>query len=116
MRAIIIDNDEKSWRSIIATIRTFKNDIDIVAQTGTVKEALDLIKKYKPQIVILDVYLADGSGFDLLRKIGNINFEIIFTSAVMDHVLKAYKFNAIDYILKPIKPNELKAALQKVSM
>jgi two-component system LytT family response regulator len=73
------------------------------------------IKTHNPDLVFLDIKMPDGSGFDLLRQLLPIDFKLIFITAYEEYAIKAFKFNAIDYITKPVDPDELKSAVSKVS-
>lgn len=73
-----------------------------------------LIRKVKPDVVFLDIQMPDGTGFDLLEKIAVINFQVIFITAYDQYALKAIKFSALDYILKPVDPNQLMEAVKKI--
>jgi two-component system LytT family response regulator len=72
------------------------------------------IKKYSPDVVFLDIEMADGKGFDLLSMFGRIDFKIVFVTAYSEYAVKAFRFNAIDYLLKPVRIDELKEAVEKV--
>jgi two-component system LytT family response regulator len=74
-----------------------------------------LLKQSTPEIVFLDIQLGDGTGFDILELLDQINFNIIFTTASDAYAVKAFRFSAIDYLLKPIDPDDLKAAVEKAS-
>ncbi len=80
----------------------------------TVSEGLKGIKKYKPNIVFLDIQMKSETGFDLLNSLPEINFSLIFTTAYDKYAIKAFRFNAIDYLLKPIVIDELIEAVNKV--
>jgi two-component system LytT family response regulator len=81
---------------------------------GTVDEAVTAINNTKPDVVFLDIEMQQETGFDLLNKIGEIDFEVIFITAYSDYAIKAIKFSAIDYLLKPIDIEELKNAVLRV--
>jgi two-component system, LytTR family, response regulator len=85
----------------------------VLDSCGSVQEALVMIESMAPDILILDINLGDGTGFDILDKISNLSVKVIFLTAHAEHAIKAIKANAIDYILKPVDPGELKAALTK---
>ena len=72
------------------------------------------IKKHKPEVIFLDIQMPDGSGFKLLEKIETIDFEIIFTTAFDQYAIKAIKYSALDYLLKPIVPDDLINSIKKV--
>lgn len=88
-------------------------DLTVVGKAATVAEALLLIEETKPQLVFLDVMLNNESGFDLLQRLVNVSFETIFTTAHDEFAVKAFRFNALDYLLKPIDLDELEKAVEK---
>ncbi len=114
MKVVIIE-DELDARNVIKFLlrQFFQDDINIVGYSAKVSDSLPLIKKEKPDLIFLDVRLEDGLGLDLLKKIDKIDFQIIFTTAYDNYAIKAIKFAAIDYLLKPINPEEFKTAVQK---
>lgn len=110
--ALIIDDEARNRKTLELMLRESFPELDI-SQADGVKSGLESIKKINPQIVFLDIEMPDGSGFDLLRKAQNFNFELIFTTAHNEYALQAFKVSAIGYLLKPIDENELRAAVQK---
>ncbi|MBP6432646.1 MAG: response regulator transcription factor [Ferruginibacter sp.] len=94
----------------------FSNAIILTGNATTVEDAISLIHLKKPQLVFLDIELKKGDSFQLLDKLNSttgINFEIIFLTAFNEYAIKAFRLNAIDYLLKPISISELKAAVEK---
>lgn len=115
IKAIIID-DEASIRADLRerVITHFKDEISIVQEANSVASGIIAIDLYKPQLVILDVDLGDGTSFDVLQQIVYTNFDVIFVTGYDTHAIKAIKVGALDYILKPVDDNEFIEALQKV--
>ena len=85
-----------------------------LALCGNIAEATEAVKLHAPDVVFLDIQLQRETGFDLLTKLKEINFEVIFTTAYTEYAIKAFKFSAIDYLLKPIDIEELKKAVARV--
>lgn len=113
MKAVIID-DEKRTRELIAKlIDSFDLNIETFPIGENVASGLKSIEQVDPDIVFLDIQMPDGTGFDLLKMIPQKNFEVIFITAHEEFAIKAIKFSALDYILKPIDPEELKKAVEK---
>ncbi len=111
LKAIIVD-DIKEFRDSISRIITKSNyNIQIVAEAVCVKDAELEIKKHQPDIVFLDIEMPDGTGFDLLQKFQSFSFKIIFITAFQEFSIRAFKYSAIDYLLKPIDKEELKNAI-----
>lgn len=112
-RAIIIEDEERSRSVLENLLETYCPEITMVDQGGSVKEGIRSIKKHKPDILFLDIQLLDGTGFDILEQCTDFQGAVIFTTAFDQYALKAFKFSAIDYLLKPIDIEELKAAVSK---
>ena len=114
LKAIIID-DISEFRDTIRKIvlANNSNDISIVAEANCVKDGELAIKKHEPDIVFLDIEMPDGTGFDLLQKFNSVFFKVIFITAYQEFSIKAFKFSAVDYILKPIDKDELQSAIER---
>ena len=108
LKAIIID-DEPKGRSILQQLLALHAPkITVVSTAANAEEGLKLIDLHNPDVVFLDIEMPGKSGFELLREIGSINFKVVFVSAHNHYSLKAIKFHAFDYLLKPIDLDELK--------
>jgi two-component system LytT family response regulator len=116
IRAIIIEDELKSRETLRGLISRFCNDVLICAEAGGVQSGKEAIQEHQPDLVFLDIEMPDGSGFRLLERLDEINFEIIFTTAFEQFAIKAIRYAALDYLLKPIVPEELVAAVEKVKM
>ncbi|HEU4718419.1 MAG TPA: LytTR family DNA-binding domain-containing protein [Bacteroidia bacterium] len=114
INAVIVEDEKKSREVLEALVKANCPDVNIVGNADSVAAGVEVIGKSKPQLVFLDIEMADGSGFDMLEKLGSGNFDVIFTTASDAHALKAIKYSAIDYLLKPIDGEELKAAVEKI--
>lgn len=113
IKAIIIDDMEQARVTLKKDLQTYTPDVEVIAEAGGVVEGAKLLKSVKPDILFLDIQMQDGSGFDLLDILKEINFKIIFITASDAHAIKAFRYAAIDYLLKPVDPDELKEALKK---
>ncbi len=114
IRAVIVD-DEKLARDVIANyLNEYCPDVEVVAQASTLKTAMSAIQKTTPDLVFLDIEMPDGTGFDLLNAFGKIDFKIIFVTAYSEYAIKAFRFSALDYLLKPVKIDELIEAVARV--
>ncbi len=114
IRAIIID-DEKLARDVICNyLNEYCPDVKVVAQASSVSTAYAAIQKASPELIFLDVEMPDGQGFDLLNMFEKIDFKIIFVTAYSEYAIKAFRFSAVDYLLKPIKIDELVDAVARV--
>lgn len=114
MNALIIEDKAYIRKGLLNLLQILKTDINIVGECESVKDAVSAVTICKPELVFLDINLTDGTAFDFLAQIENYNFKIIFITAYEEFALQALKVGAVDYILKPIDVDELKAALSKV--
>ena len=113
--ALIVDDEEKNHESLSKLLKEYCPQVEVIGRAFSVDEALAFLSSKKPQIVFLDVEMPSGTGFDLLRKVEPINFKIIFVTAHAHYAIKAIRFSAVDYILKPIDTDDLIQAVEKVS-
>lgn len=113
MKTIIID-DEKNIREGLCILLKAHPEINIVAQANDIKEAKTQIENLKPELVFLDIKLKNSTGFNLLDNLDYKEFKLIFITAYNEYAVKAFKYNAFDYLLKPIDPSELYETLQRL--
>lgn len=112
--AIIVDDERKSRVALESLLQTFCPEVELVGIASNADEGIRLIKASQPKLVFLDIEMPNGSGFDLLAHFDTLDFEVIFTTAYDQYALKAFKVTALDYLLKPIDPEDLQAAVQKL--
>jgi two-component system, LytTR family, response regulator len=115
IRCIIVDDEVKSQKSLKILLEDFCKNVSVLALCKSVAEAEKAIIELKPDLIFLDIELRRETGFDLLTRLENFDFEVIFTTAYSEYAIKAFKFAAIDYLLKPIDIKELKNALERVA-
>jgi two-component system LytT family response regulator len=113
IKALIVDDEQLGRTFLQMVIQKLFSDITLVGLASSASEAKELIELKMPDLVFLDVEMPVNSGFDLLESLEKINFQIIFTTAHDSYALKAIKFSAIDYLLKPIDLDELETAVNK---
>ncbi|ELR71317.1 response regulator [Fulvivirga imtechensis AK7] len=113
LRVVIVEDEKHSRETLKNLLMEFCENIDIVGFGGTVSEAVETIRKSFPDLVFMDIELQTGTGFDVLKELENLNFEVIFTTAFEHYAIKAIKFSSIDYLLKPIDIEELQNAVEK---
>lgn len=114
IKAIIIDDEQPSIDRLAGLIeKDLATDIVLLGSFKTVADGILAIKKGLPDLVFLDVQINGKTGFDLLKQLEEINFEVIFTTAFDQYAVQAFKFSALDYLLKPVAADELKNAVQK---
>lgn len=113
LRVLIID-DEPIIRKDLEILLKAHKDLIVIGSCGTLAEAKVLIPATNPDLLLLDIQLTDGTGFDLLQSLPEIRFNTIFITAFDEFAIKAIKYGALDYLLKPIDDLELQEALDKV--
>lgn len=113
IKTIIVD-DEKSSRAVLKKlIESSFNEIDIIAEASNIDEAYELIDIHKPELLFLDIQMPKDNGFKLLSKFNKIPFEVIFVTSYDNYAINAIKFNALDYLLKPVEIPDLEVAVKK---
>lgn len=113
INAILISGDEPTRNIIIKSVETYCPNVTLIASFNGMKSGIRAINVHEPDLVLLDIKLEDGSGFELLDHFGKPDFKAIFISAYTDYAIKAIKYNTIDYLLKPVKEEELVQAIKK---
>jgi two-component system LytT family response regulator len=114
IRVCIVD-DEAATRSLLKHFfRDFFPDVELVGEADCVSRGIELLETKSPDLLFLDIQMPDGSGFDLLHHFEQPNFKLIFITAYDQFALKAFQYNAIDYLLKPLEPRALRDAVNKV--
>ena len=113
IRTVVIEDEEHSRKMLMEMLHEHCRTITVVASADSVKTGLTAIAEQKPELVFLDIELQSETSFEILEKLPEINFELVFTTAFDHYALKAIKFCAIDYLLKPIDVNELRIAVSK---
>ena len=112
-KAVIIDDVENARISLRSDLEDYCEQIEVIGEADGVVSGARLLKEMKPDIVFLDIQMRDGSGFDLLEILPEIDFALIFTTSSDEHAIQAFRFSAIDYLLKPIDPDQLMEAVGK---
>jgi len=113
MKVLVVDNEKEIRQVLLDMVAACGNGRYITAAADGVASGVAKINSFAPDIVLLDVEMNDGTGFDLLKQVPNPSFQLIFTTAHNQYAIPAFKFSAIDYLLKPIDPVELNNSLQR---
>lgn len=113
LRAVVIDDIETIRKDNVAMIRSNCPNISIIGQAESVESGVALIKQLAPDLVFLDVEMPDGTGFDLLQRLKPFDFRVIFITGYEDFAIRAFRFSAIDYLLKPLLADDLVEAVRK---
>jgi len=114
LRTIVIDDEKPSRDALCNYLAEYCSDVKIITTASSVKSAFRAIKKSNPDLIFLDVEMADGTGFDLLGMFRKIDFKTIFVTAYSEYAVTAFRFSAVDYLLKPVKIEELTEAVERV--
>lgn len=113
LKVVIVD-DQPVIRKDAETLIAQQSGFIVAGSCGSVKEAVDLIPRINPDLLLLDINLGDGTGFDILERLFPVSYKVIFFTAFEQHAIKAIKYGALDYLLKPLNEQELQQALAKV--
>jgi two-component system LytT family response regulator len=113
IKAVLVDDDPKNITILKTLLEELKSDIEVAGEANNVDEAVRLIPQLSPNLVFLDIEMPFGNAFDLLDKLMPVNFEIIFITAFNEYSLKAFRYSALDYLLKPVDIDDLHLAVQK---
>ena len=112
--AILIDDEKSSLLSLEFEISEYCPEVEVIAKCQSPSEGLRQIQKLKPDLVFLDIEMPGMNGFELLQSIGEIDFDVIFVTAYDQFAVQAFEFNAVDYLLKPVRKTKLVQAVSKV--
>ncbi len=115
MKVLIIEDENHSAERLQRYIRTLHPDYEISGITKSIVQSIDFLQREQPDLIFSDIRLQDGLSFDIFRQIKIVS-PIIFTTAYDQYAIQAFKFNSIDYLLKPIDSDELEAAIQKATI
>jgi two-component system LytT family response regulator len=114
LNAIIVDDEAHCCKTLNALLKRYSPEVNVVAICANGADALKAIRELNPNLVFLDVEMPKMNGFEMLEQLGEINFHLIFVTSYDAYALKAIRFSAIDYLLKPVDREELQRAVQKV--
>ena len=113
LKALIVDDERLARRELRSLLADF-SEVEIVGEADSVSQALDLIENKQPTIVFLDIQLTNETGFDLLEQVESAEFKTVFVTAFDAYAIRAFEVNALDYLLKPVNPERLKKAIEKI--
>ena len=114
IRVVLVDDEDHVRENLRNILKYNFNNLEVVGEGDSVESATKIIKETTPDVVFLDVDLSDGSGFNVLDNIGFLNFHVIFITAFNEYAIKAFRYNALDYLLKPIDIEQLEMAISKI--
>ena len=114
IRCVIVEDEEMARNVLKSLLAQYCQDVMVCAEADDIVSGKNMIETFRPDLVFLDIEMPGGSGFKLLTSMENIDFEVVFVTAYEQFAIKAIRHDALDYILKPIDPKELVAAVEKV--
>jgi two-component system, LytTR family, response regulator len=115
IRVMIIDDEPNAVRTLQSYIQRYTQNVEVVATASSKQEAVKRIPTVAFDLLLLDINLGDGTGFQVLEEIENQVFATVFTTAYDEHAIKAFKYSAVDYLLKPINPEEFVETINRVA-
>lgn len=115
VKAILVDDEQHGLETLSILLGDYCPDVKVMEKCSSAKKALEAIEKIKPDLVFLDIEMPVMNGFELLEQFDQIPFTVIFTTSYDQYAIKAIRFSALDYLLKPVDPKELVTAVHKVS-
>jgi two-component system LytT family response regulator len=113
IRCLIIDDDPFIRELLQDKLNQYFPDLEVLSTASSGNEGIQKIEDYKPELIFLDVEMSDMTGFEMLAQLSDINFQTIFITSYSHYAIKAIRFNALDYLLKPIDLGELKKAIKR---
>ena len=113
IKAMIIDDEAHCIQTLAMLLKEYCSEVKVIKQCAGSEEGLATIEELKPDLVFLDIEMPGMNGFELLEKVTDIDFEIIFTTSYDQYAIKAIRFSALDYLLKPVDPEELQRAVNR---
>ena len=116
MKTLIVEDELNVRKGFVKLIQLFCPDLKIVGEAEDIESGLHFIQNQKIDLLFLDINLPDGSGFDLLHQVTNLDFHTIFVTAYDQYAINAFKIGAVDYLLKPVSPNLLIKAVEKTNI
>ena len=115
--AVVIDDDDNLRKGMKTLLCRYSPAINIIGEADSLETGIELLLQEQPQVVFLDIHLGDGTGFDLLEEVnrkGKLNSQIVFITAHEQYAIKAFRFSALDFLLKPVDPEELEKVIGKL--
>ena len=114
-RTVIVDDDQLATKVLSRILSTNFPDIQLLGVADTVKSGVELITDEKPDLVFLDIEMPDGTGFGLIEQLPEVNFKLVFTTSYSDYAIKAFKYSAFDYILKPVLLENVNSTISRIT-
>jgi len=113
LRVVLVDDEQNAIITLQSYIEKYIEDVEVVGVANSKKQAIELLNTTDFDLLTLDINLGDGTGFQVLEEIESTNFNVIFSTAYDEHAIKAFKYSALDYLLKPLNPKEFIDAVER---
>ena len=113
IRTVLVDDEKNSLIILHKLLEKYAPQVEIVATAQSVKEGIEIINEYEPELVFLDISMPDGDGFEVIEKVEFKNFQVIFSTAYDQYAIRAFEVAALHYILKPVNPDDLVESLKR---
>ena len=114
LRTLIIDDEAHIRDTLTRLLESFCPQVSVVGEASDVADGISAIKELHPDLILLDINMKDGTGFDLLNAFAEIDFKVIFISAFDKNTIQAFKLSGLEYLMKPVNPEEITAAINRV--
>lgn len=114
IKCVLVDDEKNALEMMEWLLKTYSPQVEIIAMCQSAEEGIAAIKKYSPDVVFLDIEMPRMNGFDMLEQFEDINFDIVFCTAYDQFALKAFKYSALNYLLKPVDPDDLKETIERI--
>src|SRR4051812_19498575 len=114
IKSLIIDDEMHCRKTLAMLLKEYCPDVQVMEQCSDAATGLHAIEKFKPDLVFLDIEMPHMNGFEMLEQFSEIPFAVVFTTGYDQYAIKAFRFSALDYLLKPVEPKELIAAVHKI--
>ena len=116
LTALIIDDELKGRNLLNELVKRYRPDVEVLGLAQSATEAISLIRQFNPDFIFLDIQMPEINGFQMIELMGHIDFEIVFVTAYNEFAVKAYKYAAFDYLLKPVDPDELNKTIERMKI
>jgi two-component system LytT family response regulator len=114
IRCILVDDEKNALEMMEWLLKTYCPNVEIMAICNSAEQGIEAIHKFKPDVVFLDIEMPRMNGFDMLEKFDKLFFDVVFCTAYDQFAIKAFKYSALNYLLKPVDPDDLKATVERI--
>ena len=114
IRCILVDDETNALEMMEWLLKTYCPNVEIMAMCNSAEQGIDAIHKFKPDVVFLDIEMPRMNGFDMLEQFDKLFFDVVFCTAYDQFAIKAFKYSALNYLLKPVDPDDLKATVERI--